>query len=336
MAKGAQVNGTAKVGDRVAYEDVANPYQEGTVTEVIGGGSDEEFEADMSLLLQGGVSGERIAAMRRTRMSGPQYRVAFDASPSKFGEKYGLPARETVSDLRQHGWTFVIAEAIPNRYESYRASGSTTIYTVWLEKKFAEFYEITEGRPLMEGDGVIRGVEVTTWMERQRLFLHEHGSEFDVWLAAEVAKPRYLFTADMPADEGEGHDHLSGQGCVIVDEKPEGWEFGPLVRFASGETLLVRADELTEIRKPSPPSVSSDPRDGYALGDPKRLAFEGGWVRMLLRVVLNLAWFSTAALGFIHVVEGRPLSVYEVVALGAAASLGFVARVMELVEEGVR
>lgn len=71
-----------KVGDRVSYGDMANPRQEGVVTEVV---------------------------------SENQYRVAFEASPSKFGDEYGLPARETVSDLRQHGWNRVE----PNKADTF-------------------------------------------------------------------------------------------------------------------------------------------------------------------------------------------------------------------------
>jgi hypothetical protein len=71
------VRGDAKVNDRVAYEDMANPYQEGTVAEVV------------------------------TSEWGTQYRVRFDAVESKFGPEYGLAERETVSDLRQYGWTLV-------------------------------------------------------------------------------------------------------------------------------------------------------------------------------------------------------------------------------------
>lgn len=112
MPKGAHVNGVAKVGDRVAYEDMANPYRAGTVTEVIGVESDEQFEAFMAGLARAGVSEARIAAQRVTRSSGPQYRVRFGAEPSKFGAEFDLAPRETVSDLRQHGWTFVAVGAV--------------------------------------------------------------------------------------------------------------------------------------------------------------------------------------------------------------------------------
>jgi hypothetical protein len=71
-----------KVGDRVSYEDMANPRQEGVVTEVVPvSANGDHWES--------------------------QYRVAFEASLSKFGDEYGLPARETVSDLRQNGWNRV-------------------------------------------------------------------------------------------------------------------------------------------------------------------------------------------------------------------------------------
>lgn len=77
MPERVRVNGVAKVGDRVAYEDMANPYREGVVTQVVGS----------------------------------EYHVSFGAVPSKFGPEFLLAARETVSDLRQHGWTFVEAVA---------------------------------------------------------------------------------------------------------------------------------------------------------------------------------------------------------------------------------
>lgn len=70
----------------------------------------------------------------------------------------------------------------------FGASGSTDPYSAWLGEKIAEFYEITEGRPLTEGDGVRYGIAVTTEAERRSWFMLAHGDEFDVWLA--VAKVR--------------------------------------------------------------------------------------------------------------------------------------------------
>lgn len=90
--RGEHVNGAAEVGDRVAYEDMANPYQVGTVTEVL---------------------------------SPSCYRVIFEAVESDFGPEFGLPARETLSDLRQCGWRFaepwevLLASSEPSASESF-------------------------------------------------------------------------------------------------------------------------------------------------------------------------------------------------------------------------
>lgn len=53
----------------------------------------------------------------------------------------------------------------------------------------------------------------------------------------------------------------------------------------------------------------------------------------LFRILLSLAWFSTAVVGLVHIVEQKPLSVFEMVALGTAAFFGFVHRAIDFVEE---
>lgn len=68
------VKGKARVGDRVSYEDMANPLRVGTVVEVI----DNEY--------------------------GRQYRVAWDEADTATFED--VPVVGTVSDLRQYGWKF--------------------------------------------------------------------------------------------------------------------------------------------------------------------------------------------------------------------------------------
>lgn len=78
MSLDLQVNGEAVVGDRVSYEDMANPLRVGTVTEI------------------------------NVSVWGTDYRVEWDAEfqqATAFGPDAG-----TVSDLRQHGWRFVLSE----------------------------------------------------------------------------------------------------------------------------------------------------------------------------------------------------------------------------------
>lgn len=107
--QGEFVEVTPAVGDRVAYEDMANPWQEGTVVELVGPGA-YPAEADFQAMIKAtrvAVGDFRVKAWEATRAAGMQYLVVFDAVESKFGEEYGLPARKTISDCRQCGWMLV-------------------------------------------------------------------------------------------------------------------------------------------------------------------------------------------------------------------------------------
>lgn len=61
----------------------------------------------------------------------------------------------------------------------------------------------------------------------------------------------------------------------VLDEADRFWS-DPLLRRAEHQVALrIASDRNTAPTLRVVPSVSSDPRDGYELGDPKRLAFEG-------------------------------------------------------------
>jgi hypothetical protein len=70
------VRGEAKEGDRVAYEDMANPRREGTVVEVVSGYFGTHRE----------------------------YRVRWD---EPWTDEAGQEVAGTISDCRQYGWVMV-------------------------------------------------------------------------------------------------------------------------------------------------------------------------------------------------------------------------------------
>lgn len=56
----------------------------------------------------------------------------------------------------------------------------------------------------------------------------------------------FYFKREEDIDDAEDsravlHD---GQTCEIVKGDPDGWEFGPLVRFPDGAELLVKKEEV--------------------------------------------------------------------------------------------
>jgi hypothetical protein len=72
-----------EVGTRVAYEDMANPRREGVVLEILEHG---DKRTPSGLPIPGGT----------------EYRIGWDS-------EYGWLGPETISDLRQHGWTMLAA-----------------------------------------------------------------------------------------------------------------------------------------------------------------------------------------------------------------------------------
>jgi len=77
---------------------------------------------------------------------------------------------------------------------------------------------------------------------------------------------------------------LRGRLSVVESQLAYAWERAGLERLLAAvqrsavseeefDSLVARSAKPAEARVLTP-SVSSDPREGYALGDPKRLAFE--------------------------------------------------------------
>lgn len=102
------------VGSRVSYEDMANPRQEGVVTEVLSDG---------------------------------QYRVHFAAVESQFGPEFGLAENEITSDLRQHGWHLLADLGEENPFDGVEIIASYTQAQAIEDGELVPFLPGDDGEP---------------------------------------------------------------------------------------------------------------------------------------------------------------------------------------------